>query len=203
MADSASQQIALRRDFSLAEFKDEGASSLYINGSYPVTDEKYDDGTFELTVSGVPKDACDRLVSMDWKQPKEILVNDGAGCQKGDSNVLAFTFYDDLDNQGKDHSDTPADDDDTSDNTDVTDTTEATDSITACDNFTPMECVTACQKVNGVEQYTYTPSNTHCYKVGWGGLTVSSASQSLLTPKAAEPVFAFCDGKGYCVEVIY
>ena len=131
MAISASQQIALRRDFSLDEFKDEGASSLYINGSYPVTDEKYDDGTFDLTVSGVPKDACDRLVSMDWKQPKEILVNDGAGCQKGDGNVLAFTFYDDLDNQGKDNSDTPADDDDdTSDNSDVTDATEVTEAQT-------------------------------------------------------------------------
>jgi len=126
MAISASQQIALRRDFSLAEFKDEGASSLYINGSYPVTDEKYDDGTFELTVSGVPKDACDRLVSMDWKQPKEILVNDGAGCQKGDSNVLAFTFYDDLDDQGKDQSDVPADDDDTSDNTETSDASDET-----------------------------------------------------------------------------
>ena len=100
MATGASVQMMMRNDFSLDEFKSDGDTYPYIQGTYPVMVEKNYAGKnkyFALSVSGIPQMVCNFIVRYDWKLPSETKVNEGGSCQDlEDGNTIMFAFDADL-----------------------------------------------------------------------------------------------------------
>ncbi|MBQ7413673.1 MAG: hypothetical protein IJV07_05340, partial [Alphaproteobacteria bacterium] len=94
MAIVASAELTTGGAIHLGEWSDSSGLAK-IGGQYPVSAE-YDaaDSYFDLIVSGINDEVCERIKGMDWKVPYEIAYNgsvDGT-CSAGENNEIDFAF---------------------------------------------------------------------------------------------------------------